>query len=354
MPTVTELSSIDDLARVRVTWQRLWDECPDASFFQSWDWLRSYLRIFGEDQKPRVMVVSDGGRPIGIVPLMQQNTRTRLGVAGVLKYPLDDWGTTFGPLGEDVGAALTSAVKFAAKKNRDWNAIELAHIEDTGMAGERTRAALEESKLRQEFQVKEHSAVQLDESWDWFLESQTGYFRETLDHAEKDLGQYGPVSFYRWRPGGNLNGDTNRRWDLVEIFEQLLTAAHEPTPQSEQELALIRDAHAGAVDLGAVEIGLLSISGRSIACSYGYCRNGTVEQLFVAGLPQVPSALPVLLGWMIRDSFMRNDRRILFRQPDELVQEWCNSSVSTLTLSHFDRMSPQAQLLKKQLLGTKV
>lgn len=353
MPTVTELSSIDDLACVRTTWQRLWDESPDASFFQSWDWLRSYLRVFGEGQKPRVMVVSDGGKPIGIVPLVQQSVRTRLGVAGVLKYPLDDWGTSFGPLGENPGAALTSALRCATKKNRDWNAIELASIEDTGMAGERTRAALEASKLRQECQVKDHSAVQLDESWDWFLESRTGHFRETLANAEKDLSQYGPVSFYRWRPGGSSKGDTNRRWDLVEIVEQLLEAVGEPTPQTEQELALIKDAHPAAVDLGAVEIGLLSISGRSIACSYGYHRGGTVEQLFVAGLPQVPSSLPVLLGWMIRDSFMRDDRRILFRQPDALIEDWCNSSISTLTLSHFDRMSPQAQLLKKQWLGAK-
>ena len=45
MRAVTELSSIDDLSRIRVTWKRLWDQCPEASFFQSWDWLSAQAAV---------------------------------------------------------------------------------------------------------------------------------------------------------------------------------------------------------------------------------------------------------------------------------------------------------------------
>jgi len=74
-----------------------------------------------------------------------------------------------------------------------------------------------------------------------------------------------------------------------------------------------------------------------------------VEQVFLAGLPQVETAQSVLLGRIIRDSFMRNDRRMLFRNPNDSIRLWCNGVLSTVTLSHFDRLSPQARLLKKQL-----
>ncbi|MBC8291061.1 MAG: hypothetical protein H8E37_12165 [Planctomycetes bacterium] len=69
-------------------------------------------------------------------------------------------------------------------------------------------------------------------------------------------------------------------------------------------------------------------------------------------MPQVETAQTVLLGRIIRDSFMRNDRRMLFSNPDESVRPWCNGALSTVTLSHFDRLSPQARLLKKQLAAS--
>ena len=169
-----------------------------------------------------------------------------------------------------------------------------------------------------------------------------------MENAERDLSQYGPISFFRWRPEGDLTGQTSRRWDLFEIFEQIRAAGNEPTKKTEAELALLKDAHPAAVDAGAVEICLLSISGRTIACSYGYHRSGNVEQIFVGGVPQVDSALPVLLARMIRDSFTRQDRRMQFCGPADHTLDWCNRTVSTVMLSHFDRLSPQAQLLKKQ------
>lgn len=353
MPAVTELSSVDDLARIRLTWKTLWEQRRDASFFQSWDWLRSYLRTCGDGQKLRTLIVTEGTTPIGIVPLVHQNVRTRLGVAGVLRYPLADWGTSYGPLGTETGEALATAIKHALRR-RDWTALELGHVDEFGADSGRTRSALTRSRLRvRETAHLDRPAVQLDESWDWFLEEHTGHFRAELENAELDLSQYGPISFYRWRPAGDLVGQTNRRWDLFEIFEQIRAATEEPTKQTVAEMALLKDVHPAAVDAGAVEICLLSISGRTIACSYGYHRGGSVEQIFIGGVPQMPSAVPVLLGRMIRDSFMRNDRRMLFRKPDDLIRDWCNGSVPTVTLSHFDRLSPQAQLLKKQLAGSR-
>lgn len=349
MATVTELSSVDDLARIRQTWNALWEQTPNASFFQSWDWMRSCLRTASPDQALRILVVTEGSVPIGIVPLVQQSVRTRMGVARVLRYPNGAWGTTFGPVGGAAGEALAAAIRHALK-GREWNAMELASIDEFGTDAGRTRTALAGCRLRAEETGRiEHPIIELVESWDWFLEERTVDFRARLENAERELSQYGPISFYRWRPAGDRVGETERRWDLFEIFEQVRAAAEEPTEQSELEMAILKDAHPAAVDAGAVEICLLSIGGNSIACSYGYHRSGTLEQVYLAGLPQVVTAAPVLLGRIVRDSFMRNDRRMLFRNPDEATRLWSNGVLSTVTLSHFDRLSPQARLLKKQL-----
>jgi CelD/BcsL family acetyltransferase involved in cellulose biosynthesis len=229
MLAVTELSSIDDLARIRMTWRRLWEQSPDASFFQSWDWLRSYLRIFGEGQKLRALVVSDGATPIGIVPLVQQRVRTRLGVAGVLRYPASDSGSTCGPIGLQTGQALARAIRHAIR-GRDCNSLELGRVDESGVDGGRTRTALLECKLNvRETARLEQPVVLLDESWDWCLAERSAAFRDHLENVERDLSQYGPISFFRWRPEGDLTGQTSRRWDLFEIFEQIRAANEEPT-----------------------------------------------------------------------------------------------------------------------------
>lgn len=351
MASVTELSSVDDLARIRQTWKSLWEQNRNASFFQSWDWLRSWLRTNGNEQKLRVLIVSQGTTPIGIVPLVRQRTRTRLGVAGVLRYPPGDGGWQTGPIGPRTGEAITAAIQYALRE-KDWNALELGCVDGTGADAARTRTALRSCRLQtQETSQTELPVVELDESWDWFLEERSTEFHDRLENAERELSQYGPISFYRWRPAGDLVGETNRRWDLFEIFEQLRSATEKSTARTEIEMAVLKDAHPSAVDAGAVEICLLSIAGRSLACSYNYHRNGTVEPVFFGGLPQIESAALVLLGRMVRDSFMRDDLRVVFRKPDDRVRSWCNGTVLTVTLCHFDRLSPQARLLKKQLAG---
>ena len=70
-----------------------------GSFFQSLDWLRVYWRHFGAGQQLRVLVVTSCGEPMGIVPLVVRRETTRVGEVRVLTYPLDDWGTYFGPIG---------------------------------------------------------------------------------------------------------------------------------------------------------------------------------------------------------------------------------------------------------------
>ncbi|MGZ0171703.1 MAG: hypothetical protein ACKVHE_19340 [Planctomycetales bacterium] len=42
MIAVSEINTFEELANLRVTWRELWEKTPNASFVQSWDWLRSY------------------------------------------------------------------------------------------------------------------------------------------------------------------------------------------------------------------------------------------------------------------------------------------------------------------------
>jgi hypothetical protein len=155
------------------------------------------------------------------------------------------------------------------------------------------------------------------------------------------------IAGVRWV--GGRNGETERRWDLFQTFAEMKRATARGASQTAIELALLQDVHPLAVDAGAVDIATLTINGRAVACCYSYVSHGTVEVMFVgAHDPAGESATTVLMGNMIRDSFMREDQRIIFRRDDgPVLSAWTNDSLATVTLSHVPKLSARGQLLKR-------
>ena len=105
MTDVQEIRSIDELGEIRSLWQSLLAETPGASFFQSLDWLEVYWKHFGADQKLRVLVATEAGQPVGIVPLVVHPEATKVGRLRFLTYPLDFWGSFFSWRGLRLGPA---------------------------------------------------------------------------------------------------------------------------------------------------------------------------------------------------------------------------------------------------------
>jgi CelD/BcsL family acetyltransferase involved in cellulose biosynthesis len=348
MISVTELTSFDELASLRVTWGQLWEETREASFVQTWEWFRSYWRVFGTGKKIRTLIVSMGSKPIGIVPFIVSPVRTRFGWANVVTWPLDQWGPFYGPVGINPAAALSGALQYLNDCN-DWHAVELPYIDEQGNDRGRTRSAFKASKMQgRQTATTSHPAVAFDSSWDWFMQEQSGSCRAQFGKSQQNLEKFGPVSFFRWRPAGIKAGDTNRRWDLFAQFEMAKLANASSSSKAEIDLTFLRDLHPAAVDAGAVEICTLTIRGRTVACAYANHSHGNVDLLFAGAAKEVgDDATNVLIGQMIRDSFMRNDRRIVFQaDQSRFAVLWSNSSVEAVTYGHYNLLSPQAQLLK--------
>jgi hypothetical protein len=348
MIAVAEMNSFDELANLRVTWKQLWQETRDASFVQSWEWLRSYWRLFGDDLKLRALVVTLAAKPIGIVPFALRPVKTKLGMANVLTWPQDDWGACHGQIGPNPAAALAAAMRHITQ-TREWDAIELSGIDESRVDRGRTRNAMQSCGIQpSETDTLQYPVIQIEGSWDWFLEERGLELRMQLARAQQVLDQHGPVSFHRWRPLGGRNGETARRWDLFQTFAEIKRATERGTSQTESGLAMLQDVHPLAVDAGAVDIATLTINGRAVACCYSYVSRGTVEVMFVgAHDPAAETATTVLIGNIIRDSFMRDDQRIIFRRCDgPVASAWISDSLSTVTLSHIRKLSARGQLLK--------
>lgn len=346
---VVELNSFDDLARIRETWRELWEATPGASYFQSWEWLRSYWRLHGEQQQLRVLLFTLRARPIGIVPLIVRPVPTPLGRTNALTWPLNGHGAFYGAIGPNPAATLTAAFRYLSSSRRKCSIIDLPHIDEFGADNGRTRNAMRNARLtsRQTGMVK-HPVVELGDSWDDYIDDLPLKNRAQYIQAEQLARQFGQLSFHRWRPEGNDVGQTERRHDLFRQFQQLRSRSSRN--ESDGSLQLTEDLHPTAVDAGVVDLCTLCVGGVPAASSYGYQMNGTLELLYVEAPGNQGDLMhSVLMSYLIRDSFMRSDERILF-QPDQApaARLWANSTTASVRLSWYSRFSAKAQALRLQ------
>jgi CelD/BcsL family acetyltransferase involved in cellulose biosynthesis len=355
MPIVHEISTLDELESLRLAWTVLHSRTPGRSFFHSLDWLSTYWRRFGAEQRLRVLAVESGGEWIGILPLVVRREKTRLGSVRVLTYPLNDWGSHYGPIGGQPAATLLAALVHLKQTRRDWDLLDLRWIDGETDRG-RTRRALELAGFPAHPGVWDSSCVlDLPDSWEAYFATLTSKFRNNIRRAEKKLAELGEVELERYRPVGAAAGDDDPRWDQFDECVELSRrswqgASHDGTTLCHPEVAeFFRDTHAAAAGQGALDLAVLRLSGRAIAFGYNYCTDGSLYGLRAGYDPEFApcGAATVLMARMIRDSISRGDRRFdLGVATKEIKMRW-NPRVTQLgRLTHYPAASPRAQLLK--------
>jgi len=316
---IEEINDFEALPGYREVWNRLLTQTPEAHFFQSWDWLTTYWAYFQADQKLRVFLHLEAGEPIGFVPLVVRPEKTRVGRIRVLTYPLDEWGSLYGPIGPEPAKTLQAALEHLRHSRRDWDLLELRWVGPEDEAEGRTRQALEAVGFRPIRTVWNQTAVvELADGqagWERYLARRSAKWRANLRTAEKKLAALGPVEYIRYRPLGEPAGQTDPRWDLYEACYQIAQRSWQGGSETGTTLChpqvrdFLRQVHASAARLGAVDMNLLYVGGRPAAFAYNYVWQGRVYGLRCGFDPQAAhdGAGNVLLAWAIRDSFFRND-----------------------------------------------
>jgi len=356
MPNVTEINRPEQLEELRLIWSLLVPQTRNASLFHTLDWLQTYWKHFGEGQKLRVLVVSSGHQPIGILPLVVVKEKTRLGWIRVLTYPLRDWGSFFSPIGPNPTATLTLAFQHIRQTPRDWDLLDLRWIDRDQDDHMRTPWAIEHAGFTVGESVwKTTDLIELSEDWDHYWQSRSSKMRNNLRRDEKRLRRRGTIEHIRYRPGGTALGDDDPRWDLFDTCVEIARNSWQGTSETgttlchERVAEFFRDVHALAVKHGMVDLNLLLVNGKPVAFSYNYlCRGNLIGvrrgQLRCA---QGDGAGNVLLRRMLQDSFERGDARLdLGPGYREVKRRWSTRSVASYHYTHYPWGAPRVQLLR--------
>ncbi len=315
MSDVIEVNEVGALSDLRSTWEALLAQTPDADFFRTLDWLEVYWKHYGAGQRLRVMVVLEAGEPVGFVPLVVRQQPTKLGRFRVLTYPLDDWGSFYGPIGPDPERLLALGLEYALSTEQGWDYLEIRWA-DTGSSLDNhvTRAMGRAGVSRPWRRLHtEIPVVCLNGTWNKYWAGRGGSWRSNYRRNEKKVARHGCVEHVRYRP--QAAGDADPRWDLYTECERLAESSWQGDSTSGTTLChtdirpFLRDVHEAATRSGCLDLNLLSVDGHNAAFAYNYVYRGYVSSLRLGFDPRFARSGvgTVLTGRILADSFARGD-----------------------------------------------
>ena len=356
MINVREINDVGELIEYRSVWEALLAETGDATFFQSLDWLNVYWRHYGSNQKLRVLIVFAGTEPVGILPLVVRKERTKVGRVRFLTYPLDYWGSFYGPIGPLPEETLDAGLAHVLRTRRDWDALEPRWVGGGAEPCLRTENAMRSLGLQARQTTIDHTAIiTLEGTWEEYLASHTSKWRNNYRRWNRRLGERGEATYSRYRPGGEARGEGDPRWDLWEACLSIARASWQGSSEDGTTLShpavepFLRDVHAVAAKAGALDLNLLLIDREPVAFAYNYHYRGHVYGLRVGYDPATApdGAGNALYGRIIEDSFQRGDR-IYDMGPGSLEckRYFQTSILPVYRYSHFPMLAVRSQLLR--------
>lgn len=294
MVEIHEIRSVDELASYRLAWHSWLAGAPRASFVNTFDWLENYWGHFGANKQLRVLVARRDGAPVGLVPLCIRRMQHGLGTARVLTYPLDGWGSWYGPIGSDPAVTMLGAMRYIRHARRDWDLVDLPWTAPPSRDGGRVARSLRiVGMLSNESSQQTISHVDFASGWDSYLASRSRKGRHELRRVARRVFERDDVEYIRHRPAPAWEGDGDPRWDLYAMCQQIALASWQSASTSGTTLThesvrhFLSDAHAIAARNGMVDVNLLLVDGRPAAFAYNYHFHGKLAGVRVGYNPSI-------------------------------------------------------------------
>jgi CelD/BcsL family acetyltransferase involved in cellulose biosynthesis len=313
---IREYNSIEALQSLRDDWQRLLNKTPQATFFQSLDWLEVYWRHYGSGQRLRVIAIEERGKISGILPLVVRSERIKIGRLRFVTYPLDYWGSFYSPIGQDSSCIWALALNYLRTSQRDWDVLEPRWIgvrddECAQMEDVFRRAGLHPIATT----FDSTAVIEFSGTWSEYLAGRTAKWRNNYRRWQKRLAELGEATYVRYRPAAGR--DCDPRWDLYSQCLALAQTSWQGSSQNGTTLThasvanFLRDVHQIAAQSGGLDLSLLYLNGQPIAFAYCYVFCGHVVGLRIGYDPAMKTigAGNLLYTRLIEDSFHRGDVR---------------------------------------------
>jgi CelD/BcsL family acetyltransferase involved in cellulose biosynthesis len=297
--------------------------------------------------------VKEERETIGIVPLVVRDVETRLGALRYLTYPLDEWGSTFGPIGPRPADTLAAAMRHIAETPRTWEVLEPRWV--AAAETDLVRAAMNDAGLTAiERPWLTSPVVRFEGTFADYMAAQSSHWRNNFKRNERKLAEMGEVRVVRHRPAGEQAGDVDPNWQLFDDCQTIARSSWQSQSETGTTIShgavrqFLRDLHEAASRLGMIDTSVLYVGERPAAFWYCYHCRGRLFGLRTgydaeAGFQRAGT---VLTGRLIEDSFGRGDT--LFDMgpgSTDWKRFWQTGELDVCRLTHYSRRALRAQAI---------
>lgn len=270
--TIERISTLAQLDTLRSEWDSLLEAMPRASFFLTWEWVRSWWQYFGAGRDLWLLVARDGrGCLQGIAPLVLE--KHRLGFLPVRVLTFIGSGVTYSmhldflaPADGEVETAQ-ALIDYLLNEARQWDVLNLVTLQNDSPL----HVVLRMARGRARGGLKTHAAyVPLPPSWETYHKTLKKSLRRNIKYFRSRLeGDYpGQVSFSSVTQAEAVPGAMQR---LVEMNRARWHSKDRQSNFDDDNYAAFHQAVAVlGLERGWLRLNQLCVGEKPIATCYNY------------------------------------------------------------------------------------
>lgn len=271
--TVRVVTDSEEFKSLRETWDSLLAKSSDNNAYLTWEWLLTWWKHYGEGKRLNILLIEEGGRIIGILPLMRVNYGkfpVSLDVLENISSMDPDYsGVILTERKQDCVAALLSYLE--ERINSGGITFRLSRIaEDSEFLNlmRKQYPSLPKSLSLYERALTPCPYILLPLTWDEYLASFSSKTRNTLRRKLKLLAKEHNIEFRKCSPDDDIPRNVNtfcelhqRGWQNRGLSGFLLVAK-------------MRELHQDVANLfsgkGWLNLSFLVVDGKAASAVYGF------------------------------------------------------------------------------------
>jgi CelD/BcsL family acetyltransferase involved in cellulose biosynthesis len=274
--------TIDDFDKLRVRWEELLAQYPQASIFSSWEWLTTWWRAFGADQQLHVLAFEDGSSQlVGLIPLSLIR-RKSLGKRWKILQLMGDGSGDSDNLDLVVAPGYAPAVvrtllAYLEDHSDLWDFCELNTVPTNSPAANVLMKSLAEPKWIHAFAETPCCQIPLPDDWDTYFKQLSGTVRKNFKYHLRRLEKRPNFRIYRCSHQNELLQCLPA---LFELHQKRWRANGDPGSfGSEKRRGFYQQLSSLLLSRSLLEFWILEIGGKPIAADYGFRYNNVVYAL---------------------------------------------------------------------------
>ena len=192
---VSEIRAPSGLVPYRVEWETLLANTPHSGFFDTYEWLNTWLEFFWKDRQIAFLLVRHGGTLVALMPLLSDESG-ELWCRHTLALPINSFATRADLIGDNATVDVIDKICSHLSETRRTVCLGLKCIEiDSSLL-----PALEQVARCQLLRIQMWPAsvcpiIRIHGDWDGYLASRSKKVRSEIRRKRRKLDQAGVIQW---------------------------------------------------------------------------------------------------------------------------------------------------------------